>query len=225
MATLSLCLLAQAYTHASSLIQSLGEMDINDNLLAEVDKLVQLLETPVFAYLRLQLVQPARYPALLTTLYGLLMLLPQRSSAFRILRTRLKTIPTNATLLVHPPSGSEGFPGLSAIRRTASGGPYAQILSHIPAISSGSQTDGGGPNLESKSGAISVNFDLRLQQFEHMQHQHRIYRGQWQAKQQHSGKPPIAPVQKGQRDEANDPRRGKGVTSTAEYRPTARSWR
>nr|PNR49916.1 hypothetical protein PHYPA_011813 [Physcomitrium patens] len=54
MATVSLCLLAQAYQHASSVIQSLGETDISVNLLVQVDKLVRLLETPIFAYLRLQ---------------------------------------------------------------------------------------------------------------------------------------------------------------------------
>jgi hypothetical protein len=44
----------QAYPHASSVIQSLGESDINVNLLVQVDKLVRLLETPIFSYLRLQ---------------------------------------------------------------------------------------------------------------------------------------------------------------------------
>lgn len=44
----------QAYQHASSVIQALGESDINVNLLVQVDKLVRLLETPIFAYLRLQ---------------------------------------------------------------------------------------------------------------------------------------------------------------------------
>ncbi|KAJ2336887.1 hypothetical protein GGH91_005179, partial [Coemansia sp. RSA 2671] len=47
--------------------------------------------SPVFTYLRLQLLDPARHPELVRTLYGLLMLLPQ-SSAFAILRNRLSTI-------------------------------------------------------------------------------------------------------------------------------------
>ncbi len=51
--TLSLAFV-QAYPHASSVIQSLGESDINVNLLVQVDKLVRLLETPIFSYLRLQ---------------------------------------------------------------------------------------------------------------------------------------------------------------------------
>lgn len=44
----------QAYNHASCVIQSLGEEDINVKFLVQLDKLIRLLETPVFAYLRLQ---------------------------------------------------------------------------------------------------------------------------------------------------------------------------
>lgn len=45
----------------------------------QVDKLVQLLESPIFLRLRLQLldVDSPSYPALLKSLYGILMLLPQ----------------------------------------------------------------------------------------------------------------------------------------------------
>ena len=44
----------QTYQHASSVIQSLVEEDINVKFLVQLDKLVRLLETPIFAYLRLQ---------------------------------------------------------------------------------------------------------------------------------------------------------------------------
>ncbi|CAK9146249.1 unnamed protein product [Ilex paraguariensis] len=54
MATISLCFLAQTYQHASSVIQSLAEEDINVKFLVQLDKLIHLLEIPVFAYLRLQ---------------------------------------------------------------------------------------------------------------------------------------------------------------------------
>ncbi|KAI3763715.1 hypothetical protein L2E82_13710 [Cichorium intybus] len=94
MAIISLCLLAQAYQHTSSVIQSLTEEDINVKFLVQLDKLIHLLETPIFAYLRLQLLEPGRYIWLLKSLYGLLMLLPQQSAAFKILRTRLKTVPS-----------------------------------------------------------------------------------------------------------------------------------
>eukprot|EP00850_Spirogloea_muscicola_P012096 SM000077S21570 [mRNA] locus=s77:213707:218984:- [translate_table: standard] len=77
MATVNLCLLAQAYELSSTVISNMGEADIDVNLLVQVDKLVHLLELPVFAYLRLQLLEPGHVPMLLKTLYGLLMLLPQ----------------------------------------------------------------------------------------------------------------------------------------------------
>jgi vacuole morphology and inheritance protein 14 len=44
----------QTYQHASVVIQSLVEEDINVKFLVQLDKLIRLLETPIFAYLRLQ---------------------------------------------------------------------------------------------------------------------------------------------------------------------------
>ncbi|MED6180530.1 PtdIns(3,5)P(2) sythesis regulation factor, variant 3 [Stylosanthes scabra] len=77
MAIISLCLLSQTYQHASTVIQSLVEEDINVKFLVQLDKLIRLLETPIFAYLRLQLLEPGRHIWLFKALYGLLMLLPQ----------------------------------------------------------------------------------------------------------------------------------------------------
>lgn len=90
-ASLSLCLLAQAYEHASNLLSIFPELEMTVPFLIQIDKLVQLLESPVFMTLRLQLLEPDRYPHLLKTLYGLLMLLPQ-SSAFATLRNRLNAV-------------------------------------------------------------------------------------------------------------------------------------
>lgn len=61
--------------------------------LMQIDKLVQLLESPVFVYLRLQLldVESHHHAPLLKSCYGLLMLLPQ-SDAFRSLNDRLTTV-------------------------------------------------------------------------------------------------------------------------------------
>jgi tRNA U34 5-carboxymethylaminomethyl modifying GTPase MnmE/TrmE len=53
------------------------------------DQLVQLLESPVFTFLRLSLLEPDPY--LLKCMYSLLMLLPQ-SSAFVTLRNRLSSV-------------------------------------------------------------------------------------------------------------------------------------
>eukprot|EP00301_Raphidiophrys_heterophryoidea_P021682 c6035_g1_i1.p1 GENE.c6035_g1_i1~~c6035_g1_i1.p1 ORF type:complete len:653 (+),score=210.75 c6035_g1_i1:40-1959(+) len=91
-ATLSLCLLAQAYDLAAELIVVLSEMRIDMDMLLQIDKLIQLLESPVFTTLRVHLLDHQRYPHLLKTLYGLLMLMPQ-SSAFSVLKNRLSCVP------------------------------------------------------------------------------------------------------------------------------------
>ncbi|KAK6931636.1 Vacuolar protein 14, C-terminal Fig4-binding domain [Dillenia turbinata] len=160
MAIISLCLLAQTYQHASSVIQSLVEEDINVKFLVQLDKLIRLLETPIFAYLRLQLLEPGKYPWLLKALYGLLMLLPQQSAAFKILRTRLKTMPSSSL------NGEQ-------LRRTPSGNSYSQILHQIP---SGQHiSEDGDINQDSTNASNGMNFAARLQQFQHMQHQHRMH--------------------------------------------------
>lgn len=60
-------------------------------MLIQLDKLVQLLESPVFTHLRLQLLEPEKYSNLYKCMYGILMLLPQ-SSAFATLRNRLNSV-------------------------------------------------------------------------------------------------------------------------------------
>ncbi|KAG4148860.1 hypothetical protein ERO13_D05G309600v2 [Gossypium hirsutum] len=156
MAIISLCLLAQTYQHACAVIQSLVEEDINAKFLVQLDKLIRLLETPVFAYLRLQLLEPRQYIWLLKALYGLLMLLPQQSSAFKVLRRRLKTVP------------SYSFDG-GNLKRAASGNPYSQILHH-----SGSQiTEDGDIDQDNRNLQNGINF-ASLQQFKQMQQQHHM---------------------------------------------------
>jgi vacuole morphology and inheritance protein 14 len=90
-ATFSLCLLAQAYEQAYNLLQIFAELEMTVNMLIQIDKLVQLIESPVFTYLRLQLLEPDKHPHLYKCLYGLLMLLPQ-SSAFAALKNRLNSV-------------------------------------------------------------------------------------------------------------------------------------
>lgn len=87
----TLCLLSQAYEHASDLLYTISELEVTVNLLVQIDKLVQLIESPVFSGLRLQLLEPDRNPYLFKCLYGILMLLPQ-SSAFLTLKNRLDAI-------------------------------------------------------------------------------------------------------------------------------------
>ncbi|WJX48434.1 PtdIns(3,5)P(2) sythesis regulation factor [Trifolium repens] len=157
MAIISLCFLAQTYQHASTVIQSLVEEDINVKFLVQLDKLIRLLETPVFAYLRLQLLEPGRYTWLFKALYGLLMLLPQQSAAFKILKTRLKAVP------------SYSFNG-EQLKKTSSGNPY-QFLQHM---SGGSHTaEDGDVAADSGNSHNGINFVARLNQFQQMQKQHR----------------------------------------------------
>lgn len=86
-----------------------AELEMTVNMLIQIDKLVQLLESPVFTCkvcpymsskiltdmigkdLRLQLLEPEKYPYLYKCLYGVLMLLPQ-SSAFAALKNRLNSV-------------------------------------------------------------------------------------------------------------------------------------
>ncbi|KAI1207397.1 vacuole morphology and inheritance protein [Annulohypoxylon truncatum] len=100
-ATFSLCLLAQAYEAAYNLLQIFAELEMTVNILIQIDKLVQLIESPVFTYLRLQLLEPEKYPYLYKCLYGLLMLLPQ-SSAFAALKNRLNSVSSIGYLQIGP---------------------------------------------------------------------------------------------------------------------------
>jgi hypothetical protein len=130
-ATFSLCLLAQAYEQAYNLLQIFAELEMTVNMLIQIDKLVQLLESPVFTYLRLQLLEPDRYPYLYKCLYGLLMLLPQ-SSAFGALKNRLNSV--SAIGLLHTPPST--MP--STARGSAVAGMTTAVTSGTPsAVGSG----------------------------------------------------------------------------------------
>jgi len=96
-ATISLCLLTQNYSHASSLVSACEQLDITLEFLREVDQLVQLLESSVFAFLRLHLLEDPNNIQLLRCLYGLLMLMPQTES-FHLLSNRLKCVPITGPL-------------------------------------------------------------------------------------------------------------------------------
>ncbi|KAL7240174.1 hypothetical protein ACSBR2_005946 [Camellia fascicularis] len=201
MAIISLCLLAQAYPHASSIIQSLVEEDINVKFLVQLDKLIHLLETPIFAYLRLQLLEPGRYIWLLKALYGLLMLLPQQSKAFKILRTRLKAVP------------SYSFNGEQS-KWKSSVNSYSQIH-HMRSGSFFSEDGDMDEDLQNVHNGI--NFSSKLQQFEQMQQQHRM-RSKAQAQSRHTSTSSTKEVQK-----PEQPRRPSTMADM--IRPPSRSSR
>lgn len=93
-ATFSLCLLAKAYDLSFLLVQRFSEMrNVTVGFLMQIDKLVHLLESPIFIHLRLQLlnVETPNHALLLKSLYGILMCLPQ-GEAFRLLNDRLTTV-------------------------------------------------------------------------------------------------------------------------------------
>ncbi|XP_072013786.1 protein VAC14 homolog isoform X2 [Amphiura filiformis] len=91
-ATVSLCFLTQNYRHACDLIFLFGDLEVTVDFLTEIDKLVQLIESPIFTYLRLQLLDAEHNQYLIKSLYGLLMLLPQ-TTAFTTLNNRLSCVP------------------------------------------------------------------------------------------------------------------------------------
>ncbi|KAI9743266.1 MAG: hypothetical protein M1818_003112 [Claussenomyces sp. TS43310] len=125
-ATFSLCLLAQAYEQAYNLLQIFAELEMTVNMLIQIDKLVQLLESPVFTckatvfdYLRLQLLEPEKFPHLYKCLYGLLMLLPQ-SSAFAALKNRLNSVSAIGYLHIAPRTVAEAISTLNVHQRQKS---------------------------------------------------------------------------------------------------------
>ena len=97
-ATLSLCLWGGAYRTASTFLRHIDPLDIGLILLVEIDKLVEMLERPLFRFLHVRLLECDGNPGsecsgymLFRTLKSLLMLVPQ-STCYRILRDRLVSI-------------------------------------------------------------------------------------------------------------------------------------
>ncbi|XP_014246232.1 protein VAC14 homolog isoform X2 [Cimex lectularius] len=91
-ATISLCLITQNYAHVCDLIEILANYEVTVEFLVEIDRLVQLIESPIFNYLRLELLKIPHNYYLIRSMYGLLMILPQ-SETFHILRHRLECVP------------------------------------------------------------------------------------------------------------------------------------
>lgn len=117
--TLSLCLLSQCYQHVRELVILFGDLEITMEFLVELDKLVQIIESPIFACnrnntklildfktvtnyihplftaLRLTLISNRNGSVdranLTQALFGILMLLPQ-TEAFNLLKNRLQCV-------------------------------------------------------------------------------------------------------------------------------------
>ncbi|KAK0131733.1 Protein VAC14 [Merluccius polli] len=135
-ATVSLCFLTQNYRHAYDLIQKFGGLEVSVDFLMEVDKLVQLIESPIFTYLRLQLLDVENNPYLIKALYGLLMLLPQ-SQAFQLLSHRLRCVP-NPELMrtVDESTYMESKQQAAAKRPSHAPMDYRELLEHFDRVQS-----------------------------------------------------------------------------------------
>jgi vacuole morphology and inheritance protein 14 len=86
--------LAQAFDLSFALVKRFTEMeDVSVGFLMQIDKLVHLLESPIFVHLRLKLldVESKSHAPLLKSIYGILLCLPQ-GDAYRLLNNRLTTV-------------------------------------------------------------------------------------------------------------------------------------
>ncbi|ETN81177.1 HEAT repeat protein [Necator americanus] len=124
-ALLGLCLLSQNYAQAAEIAMMLSkvtvlallktssflsffcprhpqlEVDMTLDVLVEIDKLVNMIESPVLAYVRMDLLSACHQRSLSTVLSALLMLMPQ-SDAFHTLHKRLQAVPALTIIgLVH----------------------------------------------------------------------------------------------------------------------------
>jgi vacuole morphology and inheritance protein 14 len=97
-AAVALCLLTTTYGQAFRLVVLMGNSEISPQALVQIDRLVQLLESPVFSFLRIALLHPIQNAALVKTLFGLQMVLPQASPQYKALHARLKSVPSVAQL-------------------------------------------------------------------------------------------------------------------------------
>jgi len=160
-ATFSLCLLAQAYDLSSRLILKFAETDVTVGFLMQVDKLVQLLESPIFLHLRLQLleVNTVNHADLLKSLYGLLMLLPQ-SQAYKTLSDRLSTV---SSLQIHLGFGAGA---LSSSSNERDGGSTIQKR-----VTDTTKATGSALGTASESGQV-IDYDDLMQRFQIVQERH-----------------------------------------------------
>lgn len=146
---LALCLISENYELAYKVLKTYVEYDLSVNDLIQIDILVQFLESPAFITLRMQLLDPQKYPYLYKCLYGILMVLPQ-SKAFHILDNRLKSV---ARIASHssPQSAVDSSSSLSLGRVSSNGSTttasskkhqYQDLLEHFQQICEQHNRDG-----------------------------------------------------------------------------------
>ncbi|KAF9439117.1 hypothetical protein BGZ76_011355 [Entomortierella beljakovae] len=132
----ALCLMAQYYEHAVAVLQSFAEFEMTVNFLIQVDRLVQLIESPVFTGLRLQLLEPERYPnlykCLLTSVssMGFIHLIPKLPSSSA---SGIPTSSSSSALSSRSKSGVGSNIGGNASHHPE-GPRFPELLSHFKAV-------------------------------------------------------------------------------------------
>ncbi|CAJ1020388.1 putative Vacuolar 14 Fab1-binding region/Vacuolar protein 14 C-terminal Fig4p binding [Leishmania utingensis] len=91
-ALLSLGLLCRHFVFTRRICEHLGEGEMSVATYVQLDHLVQQLESSTFTFLRVSLLRPMSCPALVQTLYLLLLLLPQSSPHYATLSRRLQPV-------------------------------------------------------------------------------------------------------------------------------------
>lgn len=86
---ISLSLLAGRYRLASQLVLLMSLANMKVGMLVRLAQIAKLLDMPHYARLRMQLLQPQKYPHLILAIKGIIMLLPQ-GKAHDSLRSRLE---------------------------------------------------------------------------------------------------------------------------------------
>ncbi|KAI9643345.1 hypothetical protein NHQ30_007964 [Ciborinia camelliae] len=135
---------------ASIMVQNLNNNLITAPELADLRKRLRNIENKV--HLRLQLLEPEKYPHLYKCLYGLLMLLPQ-SSAFAALKNRLNSVSAIGYLHIAPrayvPSSSRNNSVVDAI----------STFALHQRQKSGTETHGSSPSFSVQTTAGPSNYD------------------------------------------------------------------
>lgn len=152
----ALCLLSQTYDQAASIMSSFSEIEITVTHLVQLDKLVQLIESPVFTSLRLHLLEPDKHPSLYKSLFGILMILPQ-SSAFEALRNRLNSV-NSLVLLQVSQQQRRNSTGISNVSKEKDGqAKWTDFLQHFRSMQLLHSNDGKAMKSGSLNGSSKKN--------------------------------------------------------------------
>lgn len=87
------CVITEHFELAYNIILNLVKVQLDNDYYIHLGTLVQLLESELYDYIRIRLLEPTKNIYLIRTLYGILMLLPQ-GQAFNILSNRMSNVQT-----------------------------------------------------------------------------------------------------------------------------------